>query len=369
MIRAIQKNKAIILIILIAAFLRLYGISRGDPVNDEALMAFRAIGMIDFDEAEFQTTPFEWFDPQVQDSTTVPAAYHIGTGIPWWAHLSWHDHPALVFAVQHFFMTMFGDNVGAFRLPSALLGVLSVYLIYLIGQRLYEKRVGLYAALLYAVTLNGIYISRTGMQEPYVIFFILLTLYFFLRALENEKYFFWSGITLGLGMLAKYTVFFAAAPIMVIYLLLYHRNVLKSKKLWLGILCFFVVISPSIIYNIELYRAVGHFDFQFSEIFRQAHPVWQVEPGKDIGTLTDRIRAFIPRMIATKSWLFLALFVMSIVGFIVTKLHYERNIAQPDWGEHSKFSAENYTCSVNNDSFIIQDLIQKDPRSRRGRLF
>ena len=320
MIQKIKNNKWIIVIILLAALLRLYGISRGDPLNDETLMAFRAIGMIDFDEAAYQTTPFEWFDPLVKFSPTVPDEYRIGTGIPWWAHLSWHDHPALVFAVQHTFMSIFGDVVWAFRLPSAIWGVLSVYLIYLIGQRLYDKRAGLFAALIYAVTVNGVYISRTGMQESYVIFFILSVLYLFLLALEKDKFFIFAGVTLGLGLLAKYTVFFVTAPMIGAYILVFRRDVLRSKKLWLGIAVFVVVISPSIIYNIELYRAVGHFDFQLSYIFKQNHPAWQVEPGKDIGSLRDRMRELIPRLIATNSWVFLGLFAISIFSFLVSIL-------------------------------------------------
>ncbi|MEK9175368.1 MAG: glycosyltransferase family 39 protein, partial [Patescibacteria group bacterium] len=137
--QTIKKHKFIILIILLAAFLRLYGLSHGDTMNDESLMAFRSIGLIDFDEAAWQTTPFEWFDPLVKFSPTVPEEYKIGTGIPWWAHLSWHDHPPLVFLVQNIFISIFGEHAWAFRLPSAILGVISVYFIYLIGNLLWTS--------------------------------------------------------------------------------------------------------------------------------------------------------------------------------------------------------------------------------------
>ncbi|MEK9175291.1 MAG: glycosyltransferase family 39 protein, partial [Patescibacteria group bacterium] len=179
---------------------------------------------------------------------------------------------------------------------------------------------GLFSALIYAVTLNGIYISRAGMQESYVIFFILFSLYFFIRAINlqagGEKYFLITGVVLGLGTLAKYTTFFVTLPIIFIYLLLFRLETFFKKKFWLSVILFFVMISPSIIYNIELYRAVGHFDFQLSTIFGQTHPAWQVQPGKDIGSVSDRISALVPRMIATNSWVFLSLFVISILGFL-----------------------------------------------------
>src|SRR3989344_8214374 len=105
------KKQLLILILILSAVLRLYGLSRGDTVNDEVFMSFRGLGMIDFDEANVQTTPWEWWDPD----------------IPQWAKISMHDHPFFVPLVQHVFMVIFGDNNFGFRLPSAILGVASVY--------------------------------------------------------------------------------------------------------------------------------------------------------------------------------------------------------------------------------------------------
>ena len=129
-----KKKYILIAILLLAAVLRLWGLEYGDPRGDEVLYAFRAIGPLDFDKAEFQTTPLEWFDGS----------------IPSWTKLSFHDHPPLVFWVQHFFISVFGENTLAFRLPSALLGIASVYLIYLVGLLLFSEGVGLISAALLA---------------------------------------------------------------------------------------------------------------------------------------------------------------------------------------------------------------------------
>ena len=74
-------RKYLLIILIIAAVLRFYGLNRGDTVNDEVFYAFRAIGLMDFDKAPDQTTPLEWFDGH----------------IPQCANLSFHDHPPLVF--------------------------------------------------------------------------------------------------------------------------------------------------------------------------------------------------------------------------------------------------------------------------------
>ena len=291
-----SKHWPIILILLLAAGLRLYGLERGDTLNDEVFYGFRAIGLLDFDKAATQKTPLEWWDGN----------------IPWWTKLSFHDHPPLVFWIQHIFMNVFGDNAFAMRLPSALLGIASVYLIYLIGLRLFSPPAALISSVFLAITLNHVYISRAGMQEAYVIFFMLLAVYFFLRALESDQYLIWTGVALGLGFVTKYNVFILV-PVFLIYLALYKREYLKNKKLWLGVLFSILIFSPVIIYNIMLYASRGHFDFQVSHIIGQVPAGGEEAPGKEIGTLIDRVKNFLPRVIASSSWLFLALFTVSVL--------------------------------------------------------
>ena len=293
-----NRKYLILWILILAALLRLYGFSRGDTVSDEVFYAFRAIGMLDFDEAELQTTPLEWFDP----------------AIPWWTKFSFHDHPPLVFLVQHFFIKTFGENNFAFRFPSALLGLASIYLLYRIGRELYSKNAGLLAALLMAITVNHVFISRTGLQESYVIFFILLASYFFIKSLRQENYLIWTGLALGLAFLTKYTAFILA-PIFLVYLLFFRRDYLRNKKLWLGALLALLIFSPVIIYNFGLYRATGHLDFQLSAVFGQKPEVWQVQPGKEIGTVSRRFNNFLPHLASSNSWLFLAAFALTILCF------------------------------------------------------
>lgn len=293
-----REKLAIVLILLIAATLRFWGLGRGDTLNDEVFYAFRAIGPLDFDHAELQTTPLEWFDPD----------------IPNWTRLSFHDHPPLVFWVQHFFIKIFGENNFAFRLPSAILGVGSVFILYLLGSLLYSHAVGLVSGLLFAFTINHVYISRTGLQESYVIFFLLLTAYLFIKALKDDRYFLWAGASLGLALLTKYNSFILV-PIFLTYLSIFERGMMRNKKLWIGVLFAVLIFSPVVIYNLKLYQAVGHFDFQFSYFFRQSPEVWKVVPGKEIGTWGERINNFIPRLFSTNSPLFLLISGFSLLNF------------------------------------------------------
>jgi 4-amino-4-deoxy-L-arabinose transferase-like glycosyltransferase len=288
------------IILCVSAILRLWNLGSGDTLSDEGLMSFRAIGMLDFDEAADQTTPLEWFDSSTNSGQ-----------IPWWTKLSFHDHPPLVFVVQNIFMQIFGETAFAFRLPSALLGIASIYLLYLIGTYLYNEKVGLLAAAVLGLTANHITISRLGLQEAQSIFFILLTIFLFLKAGENKKYYIGVGVAIGLALLTKYTTGILLF-IFLTYMVLYRMEDFRSRYLWVGALLAMLLFSPVLIYNIKLYQTVGHFDFQLSYIFGQNPDVWQVSPGKEeFLTLTDRVKVFIPNIIKFNSWVLLLLFVVS----------------------------------------------------------
>ena len=296
-----KKQHILIIILLISAILTLFGLSRGDTVNDEVFTSFRGLGMIDFDEANTQTTPWEWTDPE----------------IPWWAHLSFHDHPIGVPLIQNLSMRMFGDNNFGFRLPSAILGIISVYLLYLIGKFLYSENIGLFSAAIFGLTVNHLYISRVGMQEAYVIFIILLAIYFFIKSLQNPKYLIAVGIIIGLGLLIKYTVFILVL-IFLTYLLFFKRQYFKNKNFWAAIILAILIFSPSIIYNLTLYKNFGHFDFQICHILNKCPEAWKNAPGKEIGTPLERIQNFIPRLINSNSWIFLTLAFFSLIAFLVS---------------------------------------------------
>ncbi|MSR76432.1 MAG: glycosyltransferase family 39 protein [Candidatus Ryanbacteria bacterium] len=287
-----SKKIIFAVIILSAIFLRLYALGRGDTLTDEVLISFRAVGMLDFDEAEDQTTPLEWLDPVR----------------PWWTHLSFHDHPPLAFLAQYLSMNILGETTTGFRFPSVLAGLGTLVLTWFIGKELGGKRIGLFAAGALALTTNHVYISRIGLQESLVIFWITATLFTYLRVVRSHSIskFIYLGICLGMAFLSKYTTFLLV-PIMGAHLVWSHRDILRKHwrqfllSLGIGVLIFF----PVLIYNAGLYFTYGHFDFQFSYLAGQHPPQWGVTPGKEVGTLASRIMTFIPILVSVNSPLFL----------------------------------------------------------------
>ncbi|MEK7501217.1 MAG: glycosyltransferase family 39 protein, partial [Patescibacteria group bacterium] len=262
----IAKRTKIILIAIaaLAAFLRLAGLGSDELIFDEGLYAFRSIGYLDYLDSASQTTPVQW----LQDSS-----------LPGWLKLSFHDHPPLVFLVQHIFFKLFGDSLFVARLPSALGGIVSVFLFYLIGNligsrfqsQLKTKSVGLTAALIASISFALVSNSRLAMMEGILFPLILLNIYYFLRLLEDTRHWWKFGLTLGLCFLTKYVSFFLL-PTYALYLLINKPRLLKDKRLYLSLIIALMVFSPVIVYNIYSYKTFGHFDLQLAYLLGQKLP-------------------------------------------------------------------------------------------------
>lgn len=291
----------IVVCFLAAAFFLFFRLGKGDPVTDEVELAFRGVGYMDFLATPFQTTPLEWFSPA-----------------PRWVKLTFHDHPPVIFALEHVITRVFGDSLFTLRVPFAVLGLGSLLLLYLVARSILGERAAILALAIGSLNTYMTWIGRIGLQEELVIFFTLLSLFFLIKAQDRRLYFFFWGAALGLGLLAKYTSAIIL-PVSVLYLWYFNRPALKKKYFYLAILFALLMFSPILIYNFEMYRSVGHFDLQFSSFLGEgvsAH--WQSLPGKQIGSLGERLSAFYPNL--WKNDLPLVLFLVPSFGLLFLQL-------------------------------------------------
>ncbi|MBI2582760.1 glycosyltransferase family 39 protein [Candidatus Azambacteria bacterium] len=285
-----SRKKLVTLIVIgilfVAAFVRLFRITAVDVTTDEALIGVRSIGYLDFMASPTQKTPPEWYDPE-------PA--------PAWTKLSFHDHPPLTFLLQHLSFKIFGENLIGLRAIFVLAGIASVWLAFFIGRKLFSETAGLLAAGLLALSAAHTVISRIGLQESLGIFFVLLAFYFFLRTLEEPRWWLAFGAAVGGGILVKYTTLFYL-PALFVYLLLFRRDVFRKNWLWLGAALAVLLASPVILYNFFLFQKSGHFDLQLSYLLKQPTPEWTYLLGKvQIGTFTERLKNFPSRLLDVHS--------------------------------------------------------------------
>lgn len=132
------------------------------------------------------------------------------------------------------FINFFGLNAWGVRLPAAIFGVLTVYLTYALGTRLYSRRVGLFAALMLAVSPWHLMLSRPAFEAGVALALILAGLLLLLKSLDSK--------TLNLPILLLSSLFFGLSvhtyhsakivvPLLLVYLAWVYRKRLTFKIL------------------------------------------------------------------------------------------------------------------------------------------
>jgi 4-amino-4-deoxy-L-arabinose transferase-like glycosyltransferase len=115
------------------------------------------------------------------------------------------DKPALLYWLQAGAYAIFGVNEFAARLPSALASLLSVLLTYELGRRTFGIGAGLLAALILASTVSFCAAAHFANPDALLNACTILTMFLFWRDYRRGKngWLVWTGISTGLGMMAK----------------------------------------------------------------------------------------------------------------------------------------------------------------------
>ena len=102
---------------------------------------------------------------------------------------------------------IFGVSLASARIPSAIFGTLSIGLIFLLGRKLFDSRVGLLSLFLLPTTYLHFQISRWSTTDMAMSFFILLSFYLFVLLYKTNfqkiTYTYLFYISMGLGFMVK----------------------------------------------------------------------------------------------------------------------------------------------------------------------
>lgn len=115
-------------------------------------------------------------------------------------------HPPLYYIALKYFSVFFDYSVFSLRLFSAILGVLSIWALYILAKELFSVKVARWAALLATISPFAVQYSQEARMYTMLMFFILISAYFFLKGIKNgkTKYFLLWGLFTGLSMLVHY---------------------------------------------------------------------------------------------------------------------------------------------------------------------
>jgi len=220
------KEKIIIgLIFALGLFLRLFHLDFGLPrlyLVDEEFFVQPALRVAD------GTLNPGWFGAPAQ-----PLIYGLGLvfRLVSFAINSWQN-TALPVSVNYLENITVFQTIG--RVLPALAGGLIIVFVYLIG-RYWNKRTGYISAILVATSFYLTEHSHVIRPDIIQTLFLIMTLYFCLRIMDDHQrrgWYFGAGISFGLALTMKYPSLFFIIPLLIAILFLIWSNQFKIKK-WL----------------------------------------------------------------------------------------------------------------------------------------
>lgn len=187
--------------------------------------------------------------------------------------LSYYSKGPMMAYLIAFSTSLFGNNVFGVRFLAVVLSVLSSVFLYKLGKEMYHEGVGAASALLFQlIPLYSAFGVIFTIDSPFV-FFWIVSLYLFWKAAgqetsghSNQGYWLLLGVSIGLGLLTKYTMaFFPFCAFLFLMLSSHKRVLLKTVSPYLALLISMIIFSPVIIWN------AGHDWVTFRHTAGQAH--------------------------------------------------------------------------------------------------
>lgn len=156
------------------------------------------------------------------------------------------------------YFAIFGVSVFTGRLLGVTFALLSIWVTFELAKQLYDAKTAFLASIFLGTMTGFVWLARLTMLETLLIFFFSATILLFFMWLQKHenKYLVLSGVTLGLGFLAKYQVVIALVA-MIVSICLLCRGRIKAKltRFPLLILIAILVALPWIIIAYQSYSA------------------------------------------------------------------------------------------------------------------
>ncbi|MAG07428.1 hypothetical protein CMI46_01270 [Candidatus Pacearchaeota archaeon] len=188
------------------------------------------------------------------------------------------DQSAVWFWLTDLFLKLFGANLFGIRFTSVLFGTLLIAVTYLLGKEIFNKKVGIFAAILTTISAYQVSFMEAGMDTT-MTFFAMFSIYFFVKFIKTNKNFFFylSWIVMGIAVMTK--------PIALLFLVglgfasLYYSNKKNGKiefrKHIYVLLIILLLFTPVLTFNYLLYKDKGIADLQFSRFFKISPETYQ----------------------------------------------------------------------------------------------
>ncbi|MFL6624755.1 MAG: ArnT family glycosyltransferase [Sulfurifustis sp.] len=180
----------------------------------------------------------------------VEEAYYFA----WSRHLDvgYYSKPPMIAWLIRFATALCGDSEFCLRLPALLLYPAAVWFVFLTARRLFDKRIGVIAAISFATLPMVTASSWLITTDVPLIFFWSAGLYFFVRALAENRWSDWlaMGAATGLGLMSKFTMaLFGVGVLACLVVDGSARAHLGNPRSYAALFIAVLILLPNIVWN------------------------------------------------------------------------------------------------------------------------
>ncbi len=212
-IKLTKTSLFLVFLLIFGGFLRIYKIGSNPPhlTADEASLGYNAFSILKTGRDEY--------------GEILPIIFK-----------SFGDYkPGLYVYLTIPFVFIFGMNEFSVRLPSALTGVLSIFLVYLILKEFFGRdRKALFGAFLLTINPWLINFSRAAWEVNVALGLTLIAIYFFLLSFRKNKYLVLSSLFFAFSLLCYQGAKLSSGIVVLILALVYRRELLKIERKFLA---------------------------------------------------------------------------------------------------------------------------------------
>lgn len=186
----------------------------------------------------------------------------------WSQNLAWgyFDHPPMIAGLLAASTGIGSDSVFSVRFIPTLLGLLSTIFVYRLGKEMFGALTAVIACAVLQFIPFFVGASALATPDAPLLFFWVLTVYCLYRATHfgDSRWWFASGIALGLGLMSKYHAILLV-PAAFLYLLSSPqlRLWLFRKEPYIAVALALLVFSPNLVWNLS--RGLQTFEFLLVE--------------------------------------------------------------------------------------------------------
>jgi 4-amino-4-deoxy-L-arabinose transferase-like glycosyltransferase len=181
----------------------------------------------------------------------------LSRGQTWDYMTTYGYYPPIFDLVTTGYLQIFSVNEVAGRLVAVTFSLLAIGLLFMFTKRTYGQRNALIASVLLGTMPGFFWLSRVSMLETMLIFFFTMVMFAFYTWLNKDnsnRALLFSGLALGIGILAKYQIVVAALAMLLSILFL------ARKRLKINFVKFLLIFGIAVFVVVPWFVMIYHYD-------------------------------------------------------------------------------------------------------------